>query len=184
MHVGGRRAAARAAVTVAAALALALAAAGTAGATTFSWSSALSGSDIIASHLPGDPNASGSASITGDDTKNQMCGTFGWSNVSPAPAFAHIHEGQYGVPENPGVTIQFFADLPAAPSNPTSGCATVPNALIDEIAQYPYMFNVVLHNQTYPGGVVRGQLAPGDLSWVGQKACSLPQTRGLCQINP
>jgi len=165
MHVSAlRRPAVRAATLAGAVLAVGLFTAGSAGATTYSWSVPLSGNDIIASGLPGDPNATGSASITGDDVANQMCGTFTWSSNVQAPvAFGHIHQGEYGKPENPAVTIQFFAN-PLGASSGVSGCTIVPGPVIDQLARFPQEFEVVIHNKQYPWGVLRGQLGSGTIN--------------------
>jgi hypothetical protein len=162
MHVSAlRRLARRTGLLAGAVLALALAPA-SAGAATFSWSVPLSGNDVIASGLPAIGSATGSASITGDDAANRMCGTFSWSGVAAPVAFGHIHEGQYGQVENPAVTIQFFADPLGAP-NPVSGCTIVPGTLIDEMYRYSAYFNVVVHNKQFPGGALRGQLGNGTI---------------------
>ena len=163
------RPAARAAAVIATALASGALVTGTAAATTFSWSVGMSGQDVIASHLPAIASATGSASITGDDVANRMCGTFSWSGVADPVAFGHIHEGQYGVPENPGFTINLFGpDLNGAP-NPVTGCTIVPGPVITEMASFPWAFNVVIHNKAYPAGAIRGQLGSGAL---------------ICQLKP
>ena len=159
-----RRPALCAALLVGALLAVGSLAAGSAGAATFSWSVPLSGQDIIASGLPAIGSASGSASITGDDVANRMCGTFSWSGVASPVVFGHIHEGQRGQVENPAVTVNLFGpDYPNGASNPVTGCTTVPGALIDKMERYAAYFNVVVHNQQFPGGAIRGQLGCGTL---------------------
>lgn len=166
MHVFGmRRLALRVTLLGGALLATAALAAGSAGAATISWSVALSGQDVINSGLPANANASGHADITGDDSNNRMCGTFTWTNVASPVAFGHIHEGEAGQPENPAVTINFFGpstNLNGFQSGVT-GCTTVPNALIDDMDRYGAYFNVVVHNQQFPGGAIRGQLGCGTL---------------------
>ncbi|MFL5909170.1 MAG: hypothetical protein ACJ768_01155, partial [Gaiellaceae bacterium] len=42
----------------------------------------------------------------------------------------------------------------------TKGCATVPAAVIDEMAQKDSFFMATIHNTDYPLGPIRGQLAP------------------------
>ena len=158
-----RRLALRAASIVGALLAVGLLAAGSAGAATYSWDVSLSGQDIIASGLPAIGSASGTAHITGDNVANRMCGTFNWTGVASPVVFGHIHAGQYGQPENPAVTINFFGpNLNGAP-NGVTGCTTVPGALIDKMNRYGAYFNVVVHNKQFPGGALRGQLGCGNL---------------------
>jgi hypothetical protein len=154
MHASSRRVA----LLVGAALAAGLLAAASAGAATFSWSVSLSGNNVIASGLPASTSAFGSASITGDDVANTMCGTFSWSGVASPVVFGHIHGGWSSQTENPAVTINLFGpDLNGAP-DPVTGCTIVPGALIDEMNRYSAYFNVVVHNQQFPGGAIRGQL--------------------------
>jgi hypothetical protein len=153
----------RGAALVAAAFAVAMLAASSASASTYSWGVSLSGNDVIASHLPANPNASGTASITGDTSTNQLCATVSWSGVASPVVAAHIHEGQRGVPENPGFTINLFGpDLFGAP-NPVSGCTIVPGPVMTEMRRFPQYFDVVVHNQQYPAGAIRGQLGSGNL---------------------
>jgi hypothetical protein len=164
MHVSSlRRAGARAGLLVGALLAAGLLAAATASATTFSWSVAMTGQDVIDSGLPAIASATGSASINANDATNQICGTFSWSGVASPVAFGHIHEGQHGVVENPGFTVNLFGpDLSGAP-NPVTGCTILPGTVIDAMARYSAFFNVVIHNQQFPGGALRGQLGSGSI---------------------
>jgi hypothetical protein len=172
-----RRAGARAAMLAGALLAVALLAAGSAEAATYSWSVPLSGQDVIASGLPALATATGSASITGDDVANRMCGTFSWSGVASPVVFGHIHEGQYGVVENPGFTINLFGpDLSGAP-NPVTGCTIVPGPVIDVLEKESRNFDVVVHNQQFPGGALRGQLGGAEIT-----SCQIDP--GICMGGP
>src|SRR5689334_11222370 len=171
MHVR-RRIAPRAALLVGALLATGLVAAGSASAFTYTWNVSLSGQAVINSHLPADAAASGTATITGDDSNNRVCGTFNWSGVASPVVAGHIHEGEAGQPENPGVTINLFGPNVNGAANGVSGCATVPNAVIDDMNRYSAEFNVDVHNQQYPAGAIRGQLGCANLlfNWT----CSGP----------
>jgi CHRD domain len=154
-----RRAGARAGMLAAALVVAGLLAAGSAGAVTYSWSVPLSGQDVIASGLPAIASATGSATLNADTAANQICGTFTWSGVADPVAFGHIHEGQYGVVENPGFTVNLFGpDLNGAP-NGVTGCTVLPGPVIGEMFRFPQFFNVVVHNKQFPGGALRGQLA-------------------------
>jgi CHRD domain-containing protein len=154
-----RRLALRRALLVGTFLALTAIVTATADAATYSWSVPLSGQNVIASGLPAIASATGSASITGDDTTNTMCGTFSWSGVASPVLAGQIHEGESGEPANPAVTINLFGpDFPTGASSPVTGCATVPGALIDEMDRYSAYFNVVVSNEQYPAGAIRGQL--------------------------
>ena len=81
------RLARRAVLLVGALFAVGLLAAGSAGAATYTWNVPLSGKDVIASHLPADPNATGSATITADNSANRICGTFSWSGIASPVVF-------------------------------------------------------------------------------------------------
>ena len=154
-----RRLASRAALLVGALLAVGVLAAGSASAATISWSVPLTGQDVINSGLPAD------ASATGHDVANRMCGTFTWTGINSPVGFGHIHEGEAGQPENVAVTINLFGpptNLNGFQSGVT-GCATVPNALIDKMDRYGAYFNVVVHTAQFPGGAIRGQLGCGTL---------------------
>ena len=168
-----RRLALRRAVLVGALLALVSIATASANAATFSWSVPLSGQDVIASGLPATASASGSASLTGDDVANRVCGTFSWSGVANPVVAGQIHLGERGQKPNPAVTINLFGpDFPSGASNPVTGCATVPGTLIDEMDRYSGEFNVVVNNQQFPAGAIRGQLGCANLlfNWT----CSGP----------
>ena len=157
-----RRAAARAGIA-AAAVAAALLAASPAGADTFNVS--MDGVQQCASHLPCDPDGSGTAVITIDPGSGSVCGTFNWTNVAAPVGFGHIHQAAPGQPENVGFTINLFGP----PTNPagfpsgTSGCFGVGKIVAQQMVKYPYMFMVTIHNTEYPGGAIRGQLGPGRL---------------------
>jgi hypothetical protein len=174
MHASAwRRVSGRAAMLGVALLTAGLVAAGSASATVFSYSVPMSGQDVIDSGLPAIASATGSASITANDATNQVCGTFSWSGVASPVVFGHIHEGAYGEVENLAYTVNIFGpDFSGAP-NPVSSCTTWPNAVIDQMAKYPYMFNVVIHNQQFPGGAIRGQLQSVAFP-VQTFECSLP----------
>src|SRR5256885_145998 len=136
-----RRRALRAGIVVSV-LAGALAIASSAGATTYSWSSNMTGAAQSATGLPGDPDGSGSATITADTATNQMCGTFSWTNVASPVAFGHIHQAIPGQPENLGFTINLFGPvLNGAPSGVT-GCTTVPGPVITAMALKPWLYMV------------------------------------------
>lgn len=161
------------ALLVGASLALLLIPTASAGAATFSWSVPLSGQAVIASGLPATASATGSASLTGDDVANRVCGTFSWSGVANPVVAGQIHLGESGQPPNPAVTINLFGpDVPNGASNPVSGCATVPGTLIDKMDRYSAEFNVDVDNQQYPAGAIRGQLGCANLlfNWT----CSGP----------
>ena len=100
---------------------------------------------------PGDPDGSGTFAATFNPGTGQVCYAYEVTGVDPLAA-AHIHAAPAGVP---GPVV-----IPLPPMSPTggSGCVTADRGLIIAIIQHPsdYYFNV--HNATYQGGALRGQL--------------------------
>ena len=100
----------------------------------------------------GDPDGSGWFTATFNPGTGEVCYAYEVTGVDPLAA-AHIHVASAG---SPGPVV-----IPLPPSSPTggSGCVTADRDLIISILQDPsaYYFNV--HNATYPGGALRGQLS-------------------------
>jgi hypothetical protein len=100
----------------------------------------------------GDPDGSGWFAATFNPGTGEVCFAYEVTGVEPLAA-AHIHAAAAGSPG--GVVI------PLPPTSPTggSGCTTADRDLIIAILEDPsaYYFNV--HNATYPGGALRGQLS-------------------------
>lgn len=102
---------------------------------------------------PGDPDGSGTARITLDQARGELCFDLVVADVDPAFA-AHIHQGEAGVAGPIAVGL--------AP--PTMGIASdclagVDPALIAAILDGPSGYYVNVHTQPYPAGALRGQLA-------------------------
>ena len=154
--VTGRRGR-RLAGSVACALAASAMVAGSASA----WTATLSGADQTASHIPGDPDGSGSATVTPNAAGTQICATVYFSNIAQPVVAGHVHEGAYGQPENPAFTINLFGPNLGGTGSPVSGCTVATPAQVLAIDSNPWMFNVVVHNQQYPAGAIRGQLTGG-----------------------
>jgi hypothetical protein len=164
---------------MAAVLVAALWAATSASATTYSWTANMDGPQQCASHLPCDPDGTGTAYFNADTAANKICGTFYWSNVAAPVGFGHIHEGEYGRAENPGFTLNFFGpptNLSGFPSG-SGSCVIVPGTVISEIARWPGQFLATIHNTQYPGGAIRGQLGNAPLRVCDLvKVCPPPTT--------
>ena len=100
----------------------------------------------------GDPDGTGTASFWLNPGQGTVCWSYTVSGVEPLAA-AHIHHAPVGVA---GPVV-----IPMPPTTPTGGqgCASVARSLIQDIIRHPadYYFNV--HNATYPGGALRGQLS-------------------------
>lgn len=100
---------------------------------------------------PGDPDGTGTAQITVNPGKRQVCYTLRVSNIPPATG-AHIHEGQQGEAGPVVVTL-----IP--PRNTvSSGCTSVSRELAVDIIRNPSNYYVNVHNMVHPAGAVRGQL--------------------------
>ncbi|HXH00092.1 MAG TPA: CHRD domain-containing protein [Sphingomicrobium sp.] len=101
---------------------------------------------------PGDPDGRGTAAVTVNSGKRQICYTLSVRNITPATA-AHIHEAAPGVAGPVKVTLR-------APTNGrSSGCVTVTRELALDILKDPGDYYVNVHNAAFPKGAVRGQLA-------------------------
>lgn len=101
---------------------------------------------------PGDPDGTGSASVSIDTTQNKLCYTLMVANVESV-SMAHIHKGPAGSMGNVVVPL-------TAPTNGSSqGCVqTRPEILLD-ILTNPADFYVNVHSEPFMAGAVRGQLA-------------------------
>jgi len=100
---------------------------------------------------PGDPDGSGTVSLTFNPGTGEVCYDFSVTGVAALTA-AHIHVAP---PGSPGPVV-----IPLPPTTATggSGCVTADRDLIVAILRNPsaYYFNV--HNADFPGGALRGQL--------------------------
>ncbi len=113
---------------------------------------------------PGDPNATGSATVTlSRSGQREICVTISWQNVSGEDATtsndpvtaAHIHRAPVG--EAGPVVFTIFSS-----QQPTTGtmsmCGSASPRLISAIQTHPEDFYVNLHSGEYPKGAIRGQL--------------------------
>jgi hypothetical protein len=103
---------------------------------------------------PGDPDGTGTAKVTLDPAKGEVCYELMVSNVDN-PNAAHIHSGGTTEAGPPVVNL----DPPAQGSS--KGCATVDQKVVTDIQQNPANYYVNVHNAEFPAGAVRGQLATG-----------------------
>lgn len=100
---------------------------------------------------PGDPDGTGSAVVRFDVSEGEVCYDIAVSNIGPATA-AHIHSGAAG--QSGGPVINFNVA-----ENGLESCVTgVDRDLMQQILDNPAAYYVNVHNETYPGGAVRGQL--------------------------
>ena len=141
-------------VTLAAILAMlaALALAGVAMAKEVTLSTTLSGG--ATETPPGDPDGSGTASLTVDPDSGKVCWNISVSNIADATQ-SHIHLGAAGVSGD--VVVPLDVD---GFSGSTQGCIEGQDkALLAKIIANPAGYYVNVHTADYKPGAVRGQLA-------------------------
>jgi hypothetical protein len=95
----------------------------------------------------GDPDGSGTASLTINPGLGQVCWTIEVADVEPMIAAAHIHEAPATAP---GPIVVHL--------DPDTGCTEVSRELALAIILDPSSYYVNVHNATYPAGALRGQL--------------------------
>jgi hypothetical protein len=101
---------------------------------------------------PGDPDGTGTASLTVNPGLGQICNQLTVSGIAPATA-AHIHLGAVGVAGPVVVPLEPPTD------GSSSGCTEVSRELALAILTSPSDYYVNVHNAEFPAGAVRGQLA-------------------------
>ena len=101
---------------------------------------------------PGDPDGGGTAQVTLNTDKNEVCYDLTVTKIDEATA-AHIHEGAVGK-DGP---VKVGLDAPKGGS--AKGCKTADAAVVKDIMANPANYYVNIHNAAYPKGAVRGQLA-------------------------
>jgi hypothetical protein len=103
---------------------------------------------------PGDPDGSGMVRITLNPGAGEVCFNLEVSNIEAATA-SHIHPGGPTVAGPPVVTL---APPPSAGSS--TACVSADRELVLAIRKNPSEYYVNVHNAEFPGGAIRGQLAP------------------------
>jgi hypothetical protein len=115
---------------------------------------------------PTDPDGRGPAVVVLRPNRNLICFTLHYTKIG-APNRGHIHSGVAGA--NGGIVVTLFdlVDPPAVPSDPLYDqlelnrihrCVMATRETIQAIADNPAGYYVNLHNQRFPGGVIRGLL--------------------------
>jgi hypothetical protein len=99
--------------------------------------------------------ATGSISGTYDKSKNLMTYTITWTGLTGGnPTMAHFHG-----PADPGVNaspVVTFANFPATASGTYSNTQTLTDAQETDLTNGLWYYNI--HNATFPGGEIRGQV--------------------------
>lgn len=101
---------------------------------------------------PGDPDATGTATVTIDPATNTVCWSYTASGISTITA-AHIHVGAEGESGSPVVPFST-----ADGSWPTEGCTTAEADVVQAILSNPVGYYVNVHTDEFPQGALRGQL--------------------------
>jgi hypothetical protein len=106
---------------------------------------------------PGDPDASGTASLTLNPGQGEVCFDINWANIDGEVFAAHIHVGSAAV-AGPVVVTLFTGAFAGTGSQ--SDCVVADRDLLRAILQNPEGYYVNVHSRpNFPGGAVRGQLS-------------------------
>src|SRR3954453_1386392 len=103
---------------------------------------------------PGDPDATGTATVWVNPGTGTVCYSWSVSNAATPILAAHIHHAVVGVA---GPVV-----VPLPPTGPSSGtgCTTgVERSLALDIIRHPWDYYVNTHNAEFPTGAARGQLS-------------------------
>ena len=101
---------------------------------------------------PGDSDGSGTAAVTVNAGQNQVCYKLSVTNIATA-TMAHIHEAAVGA-AGPVVVA-----LAPPVTGSSAACVTVSRELALAILKSPANYYVNVHNEPFPAGAIRGQLA-------------------------
>jgi hypothetical protein len=101
---------------------------------------------------PGDPDGGGTAQVTLNTDKNEVCYDLTVTKVDDATA-AHIHEGAVGKDGPVKVPLE------APKGGSAKGCKTADAVVIKDIMANPANYYVNVHSTAHPKGAIRGQLA-------------------------
>lgn len=101
---------------------------------------------------PGDAAGSGSATVTVDPGRNQVCFELSVAGIAPADK-AHVHRGP---PDQAGPVV---VNLTPPAEGTAGGCVEASEGVVRQIVANPGAFYVNVHNRPFPAGALRGQLA-------------------------
>jgi hypothetical protein len=106
---------------------------------------------------PGDPDATGQASLTLNQGQGKVCFQLSWADIDGEVFAAHIHVAPAGSPGP--IVVPLFSGTFAG-TDSASGCVEdVDPELIKAIRQNPSAYYVNVHSRpNFPGGAIRGQL--------------------------
>jgi len=102
-----------------------------------------------------DSDGSGTATVVLDPDAGTACWTMSVEHIDPVTV-SHIHEGAAGA--DGGVVVDLDLD---GFDGSSEGCNDAADAdALQAIIDNPAGYYVNVHNEAYPGGAIRGQLAP------------------------
>jgi CHRD domain len=105
---------------------------------------------------PGDPDATGTASLRLNPGQDEICLDISWANIDGEVFAGHIHAGTATV-AGPVVVTLFTGAF--AGTDSVSGCVAADRTLMLDIIRNPENYYVNVHSRpNFPGGAVRGQL--------------------------
>ena len=161
-------------VTPIAALLVAAVAAAPASATLYQFTASLDGAQETP---PVATPATGSATVSFDDSTNLLSWTISFSGLLGTMTNSHFHgPAPVGVPAGVRVGIPFTAGVQA---DTLIGSATISNAFATELLNGLWYINI--HSNLYPGGEIRGQVnlvpEPGTLLLVAGGIALLAHAR-------
>ena len=100
---------------------------------------------------PGDTDGTGTASITLNHGKGEVCYELTVDKIAASNA-AHIHAGAVDKAGPP------IANLTPPTNGSSKGCVALEKDKIKDVMQNPANYYVNVHNAEFPDGAVRGQL--------------------------
>ena len=104
---------------------------------------------------PGDPDGSGTAWLTLNSGRGEVCFVLMVEDIALPATGAHIHVAPSGSP-GPIVVPLTAPDATGV----SSGCVSADPALVKAIRKTPSAYYVNVHSTEFPAGAVRGQVAP------------------------
>lgn len=114
----------------------------------FDYQGAMTGAEVVPG--PGDPDGTGTFTISIDNATNTLCYGLAWQNTEE-PQGSHIHTGS----ANQAGQIMVDLNLPA---NGPKACIPIDATSAGHITSGPKSHYVDLHTASQPEGAVRGQL--------------------------
>ena len=114
----------------------------------FDYQGSMNGANVVPG--PGDPDGTGTFSVSIDNATNQVCYQLAWQNIDQ-PNASHIHIGS----ADQAGKIMVDLNLPA---NGPNACIPTDATSVSHMTSGPEAHYVDLHTAALPEGAVRGQM--------------------------